>query len=236
MSLDIVAIITARGGSKGIPQKNIKSVAGKPLIAWTIEAALQSDKLRRVIVSTDDEKIAQVALGLGAEVPFLRPDDLAQDTSTHVSVVEHALAWLSEHDHDDPGYILLLQPTSPLRTAQDIDRAVEIAESRQACAVVGVCEMHPHPYLSKRILEDGTLDDWIEGAKTISLRRQDLPPAYCINGAIYLVQREVFLSERTFFPRGGMAYVMPVERSLDIDTPWDLYLAELILSNKGFSN
>lgn len=227
----VIGLVTARGGSKSIPRKNIKLLADKPLIAWTIEAALQSRELSRVIVSTDDQEIAQVARQWGAQVPFMRPPELAQDDSPHIAVVKHAIHWLATHKRMHPDYIMTLQPTSPLRTAEDIDAAIQLAETRAAIAVVSVCETEHHPYLSKRILQDDTLADFVS-TDIAYLRRQALPPAYALNGAVFLNRRESLLHDRVFLPKGAYAYIMPPERSLDIDTPWDFYLADLILRDK----
>jgi CMP-N,N'-diacetyllegionaminic acid synthase len=228
---DIIGLITARGGSKGVPRKNVKLLAGKPLIAWTIQAALQSQRLSRVIVSTDNTEIAQISKQWGAEVPFMRPPELAQDDTPHILVVEHVIQWLQKHDNTQPDYIMLLQPTSPLRSTEDIGATIQMAEACHAVAVVSVSAMDSHPYLAKQILEDGTLADFV--ASDISyLRRQDLPPAYALNGAIYLNRCESLLRDRTFLPPGTCGYIMPPERSLDIDTPWDFYLAELVLKDK----
>jgi CMP-N-acetylneuraminic acid synthetase len=229
--MDVLALITARGGSKGLHRKNVLPLAGKPLIAWTISAALQSHSLSRIVVSTDDEEIAQVAQEWGAEVLFMRPPELAQDDSDHLAVVEHAIRWLEQHEVAYPDYIMLLQPTSPLRTAEDINAAIQIAIAYDAVAVVSVCTTKHHPYLSRRILEDGTLAAYVSN-DIADFRRQVLPPAYALNGAIYLNSRKSLLYDRTFQPQGTYAYVMPPERSVDIDTPWDFYLAELILRDK----
>jgi CMP-N,N'-diacetyllegionaminic acid synthase len=227
----IIGLITARGGSKAIPRKNIKLLAGRPMIAWTIEAALQSRNLCRVIVSTDDEETVQISRTWGAEVPFIRPSRLAEDDSPHMLTVEHAIQWLEEHNNERPDYLMLLQPTSPLRTTEDIDAASQIAIERNAISVVSVCRTSHHPYLSKEIMEDGTLADFMP-ADVAYLRRQDLPPAYVLNGAIYLARRESILDNHTFLPAGVYAYIMPPERSLDVDSPWDSYLADLILRDK----
>lgn len=231
MTNSIIGLIPARGGSKSIPRKNIKLLAGKPLIAWTIEAALQSHRLSRVIVSTDDAEIAQVARECGAETPFLRPSELANDDSSSISVVLHAIHWLEEREGFLPDYVLLLQPTSPFRSVQDICAAIELAEDRKAIAVIGVSEAERHPYLCKRILDDGTLADFVT-SDLAYLRRQDLPPAYALNGAVYLNRRESLLRDHSFHPSGALAYVMPIERSLEIDTPWDWRVAELILQDQ----
>jgi len=204
---------------------------GKPLIAWTIEAALKADGLDQVVVSTDDKEISQVSQQWGAEVPFMRPPELAQDGSDHISVAEHAIRWLEKNRTHGFDYVMLLQPTSPLRTTSDIDAAIRIAMEHDAAAVVSVSEMKQHPYLSRRISEDGTIAEFMS-SDIGYLSRQSLPPAYAINGAIYLNRPESILRDRTFFPSGTYPYVMPPERSVDIDTAWDVQLAELILKNE----
>jgi CMP-N,N'-diacetyllegionaminic acid synthase len=224
----IIGLITARGGSKAIPRKNVTPLAGKPLIAWTIQAALASRSLDRVIVSTDDTEITRVAREWGAEVPFVRPPELAQDDSPHHDVLIHAIRWLESQPASPPDYIMLLQPTSPLRTAQDIDAAIALATEKDADAVVSVCPAHHHPYLSKLIAPDGRLLDFIERPPGY-LARQSLPPVYALNGAIYLSRRSVLLEREGWDTDRTYAYVMPPERSVDIDSPWDLHLAELIL-------
>lgn len=224
----VLGIVTARGGSKSIPRKNITLVGGKPLIAWTIETALRSSALSRVIVSTDDTEIAEVARQWGAKVPFLRPAELAQDDSPHIPVVVHAVEWLESHNKERFDYVLLLQPTSPLRFSEDIDNAVQLALKKNADSVVSVCQALSHPYLTKSITADGRLEDFIPKPDGY-LRRQVLPKVYALNGAIYLVRRNVLLEREAFFTDRTYAYVMPVNRSLEIDTPWDLHLANLIL-------
>ena len=226
--MNILGLIPARGGSKGIPGKNIKYLAGKPLIAWTIESALKSKTCSRLIVTTDDEKIARVAREWGADVPFIRPKILATDTSTSISVVEHALIWLEENEQNFPEYIMLLQPTSPLRTRADICNCVDIARTKKAIAVVSVCEANPHPYIVKKISETGTLENFIPMEKVYD-RRQDMPLAYALNGAIYLNRCDSLLSTHSFTPEGTLAYIMPKERSIDIDSPVDFQIAEFLL-------
>jgi CMP-N,N'-diacetyllegionaminic acid synthase len=207
--MDAIGLITARGGSKGIPRKNVRPLAGKPLIAWSIEAALAS-RLSHVVVSTDDEEIAEVSRSHGAEVPFLRPAALAGDTSPHVDVVLHALDWCADGSGREPEWLMLLQPTAPARTAEDIDAALDLAESSGASAVVSVVETAHHPYIAKRMDEAGRLSDFLE-VDLPYRRRQDFPPCYVLNGAIY---------------------VMPEERSLDVDTPWDFHVADLIVRDR----
>ena len=227
-----LAVIPARSGSKGIPRKNLAKVAGKPLVAWTIETALACPLLDRVIISTDDSEIADVACCYGAEAPFLRPSELAQEDTPGIEPILHAVHWLDEHEGYRPDYVMVLQPTSPLRTAEDIKTAVQLAQERQADGVVSVCPAHQHPYWMKRITEDGRLADFLSLDHAYT-QRQELPPIYALNGAIYLTRREVLLERRTFYTDRTYGYIMPLERSLDIDTPWDLHLADLILKDRG---
>lgn len=230
--VDVIGLITARGGSRGVPRKNVLPVGGRPLIAWTIAAARESRMLGRVIVSTDDAEIARVAREWQAEVPFMRPAELAQDASPHVHAVGHALAWLEKEEGCRPDYVLLLQPTSPLRTTEDIDNAIQMAIERRAEAVVSVTETHDHPYLARRITQAGMLAEFVP-CELAYARRQDLPPAYALNGAIYLNRPASLREQQTFTPEGTYAYVMPPERSLQVDTPWDLHLVDLVLRERA---
>ena len=227
-----VGLITARGGSKGIPRKNVLPLDGKPLIAWTIQTALESRLLEDVIVSTEDSEIASVAQKFGAQVPFLRPAHLAQDDSPHIDVVLHALDWLVKNRDQRPKWVVLLQPTSPFRAAQDIDNAVQLALSQDANAVVSVTETSAHPYLTRTMDRKGRLKHFMKHCLAYP-RRQDLPPAYAINGAVYVNKYRSLAASRSFYPKNTYGYVMPPERSLQIDTPWDLFLARLIVKDLG---
>jgi CMP-N,N'-diacetyllegionaminic acid synthase len=230
--MEILGLITARGGSKSIPGKNVKLLAGKPLIRWTIDEALKSSLVSRLVVSTDDDEIERVGLEGGAEVPFKRPAEMAGDASPHIDVIIHALEWLKLEQDYQPDYVLLLQPTSPFRTVADIDGAIQLAALKpDAEAVVGVCETEHHPFLAKKIDSEGGLEDFVK-SDLAYLRRQDLPPAYVINGAIYLNKPDSLRKNRKIIPSGTLAYVMPQERSMDVDTPWDFYLADLIMSDR----
>ncbi|WP_084154156.1 acylneuraminate cytidylyltransferase family protein [Citrifermentans bremense] len=223
-----IGIITARGGSKGLPRKNVLPLAGKPLIAWSIEQARQAALLERVIVSTDDEEIAAVARALGAEVPFLRPAELARDATPHIDVIEHALLFLADSEGYRPEYVCTIQPTSPLRTPADLDQMVLLAYEKRADAVIAVSEAHDHPYLVRKMDMDGLLSPFME-APIPYLRRQDLPPAYFVNGAGFVNRVCSLLEERTFYPPNGFGYAMPMERSLQIDTRLDFDLVEFLL-------
>jgi len=205
------------------------------MIAWTIQAALESDSLNRVILSTDDTEIAETGRKWGAEVPFMRPAELAQANSPHIDVILHAVEWLADNENYQPDYVMLLQPTSPLRTAQDIDAAMALARQHAAESVVSVSESPAHPFFIKSITKEGKLADF--GDKPDGyLPRQALPPAYVENGAIYIVRRDILLRQKTLYPDGTYPYIMAEERSLDVDTPWDLYLADLVLSDKGHNS
>jgi len=230
---DIVALIPARGGSKGIPRKNIKLMAGKPMIAWTIEAAKRSQNLRRVVVSTDDVEIASVARDFGAEVPFMRPPELATDSATGLSVTMHFLDWMDRNDRL-PDYVMELQPTTPLRLDCDIDAAILLANQRQARAVVGVCELSSdaaHPWLAKSLRSDGSIQDFLPQKKSV-VQRQDLPSVYTINGAIFLYRTLDLQRSQDYYPPGTLGYVMPASRSIDVNTPFDFHLVELILEHE----
>lgn len=223
----ILGLIPARGGSKGIPRKNIRPLAGKPLIAWTIEAALASESLNRVIVSSEDREILEIARKWGADVPFTRPMELALDTTPGITPVVHALESLPE-SYD---FVVLLQPTSPLRESRDIDTAVQLCLKTGAPACVGVVEPDQSPYWMFTRADDFRLSPLIPREK-LPARRQDLPVTYSINGAVYVASVPWFLREKTFFSPETVGYVMPQERSLDIDNELDLAIAEMILGSR----
>jgi CMP-N,N'-diacetyllegionaminic acid synthase len=227
----ILGVVTARRGSKGIPRKNLALLANKPLLAWTVEVALESASFDRVVISTDDPEIAEVGKKLGAEVPFLRPAELATDISPSMDVILHAIRWFDDNEDYRPDYVLLLQPTSPLRTVTDIRESIKLALAKRADSVVSVCESHQHPLWMKGVNDEGRLID-LYPQSAAPTRRQDLSPVFALNGAIYLALRSFLLSERTFISDRTYAYVMPENRSLDVDTPWDLHVADLILNDR----
>ncbi len=227
MTSGLLAIIPARGGSKRLPRKNILPLAGKPLIAWTIEAALQSKEVDRVIVSTDDPEIAVVAKSFGAEVPFMRSPALATDTATTLDVVLDVLYRM-------PGInrMIILQPTSPLRTAQDIDNAVSLLDTRRAKAVISVCESETPVAWMNSLPEDGCMDNFLlDHIK--NKRSQDLPTTYLLNGSIYVINSQTVESEKSLIPRSGAyAYKMDRKDSVDIDDELDFIIAETLLKNR----
>lgn len=224
--MEIVAIIPARGGSKGIPRKNIKQLFGKPLIVWTIEHAKKSRYIGRITVSTEDKEISEISKKYGAEV-IERPEELAKDETPTIDVIFHVLRVQAENF--EPGLVVLLQPTSPLRNAQDIDNAIELFLKNDCESVVSVCEVEHSPYWGFEI-ENRYLKP-IFGGKYLNMRRQDLPKVYTPNGAIYVSTPEILRKYKSFYCSKTIPYIMPPERSVDIDNEIDFMLAELLMMN-----
>ncbi len=229
-SLNILAIIPARGGSKALPGKNIRPLLGKPLINYSIDAALQSCYKPRVVVSTDSEEIAAVAREAGAEVPFVRPSELATDTAPTPPVIKHALQWLESNESYQPDIVVLLQPTSPLRRAQHIDKGIKTLLNTGADSVVSVCEAEHSPYWMRIIDEEGFLKHFVEGSEKYG-RRQDLPTVYRINGALYITRPWVIMSG-TLLAGDVRPFIMDCGDSVDIDDEIDFLLAELLLERR----
>ncbi len=222
----VLGIIPARGGSKTIPRKNLKILVGKPLIAWTIEEAQQSEYIDRLILSSEDAEIIQVAREWGCEVPFVRPLELAQDDTPGIEPVIHAINTIGEK-YD---YIVLLQPTSPLRTLKDIDACIRHCIQEDAPACVSVCAVEKNPYWMHTLNESQRLLPLMQAGHSFE-RRQDLPPVYAENGAIYIAQTNYLLKQKNFISEETLAFIMPAERSLDIDTEMDFSFCELIKTN-----
>ena len=213
----VLAVITARGGSKGVPGKNILPIGGRPLIQWTVDAARGSRHIDRLIVSSDDATIIEAALRAGCEAPFVRDAALATDQATSMDVVIDALQRVPGH-----GIVLLLQPTSPLRSTADIDGTLAMLQSSDAPCCVSVREAEDHPYWTFQRDPTGVLSKFVEPPQGMPLRRQDLPPAWCLNGAVYAARTAWLLQHRSFLTAQTVGYPMPAERSLDIDTPADV--------------
>ena len=228
---NILGLIPARGSSKGLPRKNIKLLLGKPLIAWTIEQALASKYLDRVVISTNDKEIAEISKKYGAEIPFMRPKKLATDEAKGIDVVLHAIDWLKKKSkRKQYDLLMLLQPTSPLRTKEDIDKAIELLFLKEAKAIVSVCEVDHHPLWSNTLPEDGCMKDFIR-QEIMNKNRQELSVFYRLNGAIYLAYWNYIKKQKSFFGEKTFAYIMPKERSVDIDDEIDLKLAKILKVN-----
>ena len=229
-SKKILAVVPARGNSKGLPGKNILPLLGKPVIAWTIEQALANPYLDKVIVSTDDKEIADVSKKYGAEVPFLRPAELSTDTAKGIDVLLHAMDWMEKNEgvYD---IVVYLQPTSPLRTSADISAALRIMEEKKAKAVVSVCKTEHSPLWTNILPDDHSLKGFLR-EDIVNKNRQELDTFYRLNGAVYLADSAAIVKSKSWFMPGSYACVMPAERSVDIDSEMDMVLAELLMKKE----
>lgn len=225
-----LGLILARGGSKRVPRKNLRLLGGKPLINWTVEAALAAHSIDRVVLSTDDAEIAAAAAAAGCDIPFMRPAELATDTATSADVVRHALAAIDATARYRR--LVLLQPTSPLRRPEDIDGAVALARERGLASVVGICPAETVPAHLFWHEADGRLSSVIGAPfeEIAGRRSQDCRPGYRLNGAIYVARLDWFLAGGELLGPDSVGYVMPRERSVDIDDEMGLVEAEMILS------
>ncbi|WP_110931104.1 acylneuraminate cytidylyltransferase family protein [Paenibacillus bouchesdurhonensis] len=231
-SLKTLAIITARGGSKGIPLKNIKLLNGVPMISYTIEAALKCHCIDEVLVSTDHDEIACISQTAGALVPFIRPKELSTDHAKSIDVVAHAIEYYERINSCSIDHIILLQPTSPLRTAEDIDAAWRVYLEMSADSLQSVVEVNDHPYYLRKV-KDGLLINYDSNDYKENLRRQDLDKIFRVNGAIYIARRDLIMNKKTFVGEKNAAYIMSKEKSVDVDDNLDFSLAELIVHNNS---
>jgi len=223
-----LAIIPARSGSKGLADKNIKLVNGKPLLAYTIEAAMKSKLFNEIFVSTDSEKYAKIALEWGANVPFLRSDELATDTASSLDVVKDALKRYKEMG-EEFDTVAILQPTSPLRSAEDIIAGYNKMIEKDANSIIAVCEVDHSPLWSNTLPEDTSLTNFLK-QEVINLNRQSLPTYYRINGALYLIKSDFLMMTDNIYSEKSYALVMPKERSVDIDDELDFKICDIILA------
>jgi CMP-N,N'-diacetyllegionaminic acid synthase len=234
LTVNILGLIPARGGSKGIPQKNIVNLAGKPLLAYTCEAAKSSKKLDRIVLNTDDQKIARVGQEYGVEIPFYRPSELAGDETPILPVIQHTLKWFEDNESVVFDVIVLLQPTSPLRRGYHIDAAIDLMMESQADTVVSVRTV-PHnfnPVSLMKLRNDGFLEPWMQGE--MILRRQDKPEVFARNGPAILAVRRSVIDSGRLYGDSILPLTMSAVESLDIDDENDLLMAEAIISlNKG---
>ncbi len=223
--MTLLALIPARGGSKGIPRKNIRPFCGKPLLQWSIDVALAAPSIDRVVVSTDDSEIAEVSLAAGAEVPFLRPEELASDTASGIAPVLHALEQLPEVSD-----VLLLQPTSPLRLVEDVEAIVALRRQAGREAAVAVTLSGKHPAWMFSLSPQLLLEPLLSAPEAAC--RQQLKPAYALNGSLYLATREFLERERSFLTADTLGYVIPPERSVDIDNHLDWLWGEFLMQQQ----
>jgi CMP-N,N'-diacetyllegionaminic acid synthase len=226
--MKILALVTARGDSKRLPGKNIKSLGGKPLIIWSIDIAKDIPDISDILVSTDDELIADVSSRAGALVPWLRPMELSNDTASSLDVALHALNWYERENGKIDG-LLLLQPTSPFRSRETLLRGISIFQENQSQSVIGVSPAESHPMWCFSI-KDQIMQPFIDSGG-LHLRSQDLPPAYAVNGAFYLIAPDVLRATKSLYGDGMVPLIMEhPKESVDIDTEWDFLCAEAFLS------
>tara|TARA_B100000674_G_C37695696_1_gene848116 strand:+ start:150 stop:851 length:702 start_codon:yes stop_codon:yes gene_type:complete len=228
----VLAVIPARGGSKGVPRKNLQNICGKPLIAYSIEAAKGVSRLTDIIVSTEDEEIAQVAVDHGADVPFMRPAELAEDLTPTFPVIMHALEQMEAARAAEYDAVLLLQPTCPLRTAAHIDTAIDMLLSENCDSVVSVLEVsNTHPFRMKRLVGNRLINYIDQGFEDMR-PRQVLPKVYLRNGAIYLNRRQSLIGTQALVGDHCLGMVMDEEESVNIDGRLDLILAESMMQDR----
>lgn len=227
----VLAVITARGGSKGIPRKNIKDLGGQPLIAYTIEAAKNSRYLDYFLVSTDDAEIAEISKKFGASVPFMRPAELSTDAAKSIPVIQHAVNWLKDNNGKTFDYVMILQPTSPFRTAEDIDKSIEKIVDTGADSVMGMKKLIDFSIAKLKVLDGDKILPFAESEGNESAARSELRDLYKRNCAIYLTKTDLIM-RGDLFGQDSRAYIMPEERSVDINTPFDFKLAEFLINKK----
>lgn len=228
----IIGVIPARGGSKSIPRKNIKILQGKPLVAYTIEEAKKSKYLTHLVVSTEDEEIKNISLKYGAEVPFLRPKELATDDALAIPTVQHTVITIEKIKNIKYNYVIMLQPTTPLRETEDIDKALAMLIEADADGIISVVDVDNwHPMKMKKFDENSYLIDY-QTPPVENPPRQILPKVYMVNGAIYATKRDVFMEKNTFKGEKCLGYIMPPERSVNIDTEIDFLIAEYYLRKR----
>lgn len=222
----VLAVIPARGGSKGVPRKNVRLLAGKPLIAWTIEEAKKSKYIDRLILTSEDDEIIETAKAYGCEIPFIRPSELAGDTTSGIAPILHALEQIEGYD-----YIVVLQPTSPFRLVGDIDSCIKRLIETKSPACVSVTESGSSPYWMYKVNEAGMMQPLIQQEELIT-NRQELPIAYVLNGAVYVAEVDWFMQSQSFLTKDTTAFVMPKERSYDIDTEEDFLWSEWLMNRR----
>ena len=227
-----LGIITARGGSKSIPKKNIKKLAGRPLIKYTIEAAQESKLLDRVIISTDSREIANYCKKQGIEAPFLRPKHLATDTAKSLGALIHAVRYLEKKEKHKPDYIITLQPTSPLRTSQDIDNSIKlILKNKEVDSLVSVTAIQDTHHPFKIMTFNGEYLGQYKKGRLVP--RQALPKFYARNSAIYITKYNILMKDKRIIGKKCLPYFMPKERSIDIDDKFDWKIADYLIKQKN---
>ena len=228
----MLAIIPARSGSKGIPFKNIKILHGKPLIVWTIESALKANNVDRIIISTDDEDIANVCKDTGVEIPFMRPKELAKDNSLAIDNYIYTIERLNTDFNSNYKEFIVLLPTSPLRNSIDIDGAIELFYKKKADSVISCVEMSHVPLWAKKICKNGKIENYFN-IEIDNKNRQDFEKAYIPNGAIYVLKYSLLKEKYSYYSENTYPYIMPRERSIDIDDLLDFKFVEFLMRKRN---
>jgi len=231
--MNYIALICARGGSKGVVGKNIRPLGGRPLIGWAIQSALQIDRISRVIVSTDSEQIGKIALEQGAEVPFKRPDELARDTSPEWGVWQHAIEYLNKEKKTDMDGLVVLPPTAPFRNKNDIEKCIDEYEKGDTDIVITVNDSHRSPYFNMIKNDEHGYCSLVLNVKDKPFRRQDVPEVYDMTTVAYVANPIFVLNSNGPFDGKARSVKIPVERALDIDTELDFKIAECLLESCG---
>jgi CMP-N-acetylneuraminic acid synthetase len=227
-----IALVCARDGSKGVPRKNIRLLGGRPLIGWSVQAAKSVERISKLIVSTDSEEIAQVAIEEGALVPFMRPDELAQDNSSEWLVWRHALEYLKENGDEDIDGLVVIPPTAPLRSVQDIENCLDEFEKGNVDVVITVSDAHRSPFFNMiKNNEEGFSSLVIPPTETI-IRRQDAPEVFDMTTVAYVVRPDFLMQYTGLFEGNVRSVHIPLERALDIDTMLDFKIAECLLLDR----
>ena len=227
---EVLAVIPARGGSRGVPKKNIRPVKGKPLIIYTIEVAKRCEVITDLVVSTDDPEIRKISTNNGVEVPFIRPADLATDTALAIPTIQHSVRMMEKKKKTVYDIVVMLQPTSPLRSVNDISESLQLLLDSDADGIISVVQVNNfHPMKMKKIIE-GFLVNY-EKPPVENPPRQLLPPVYIVNGAIYATKRDTLMKNDSFIGKKCLPYIMPEERSVNIDSILDFKLIENIISD-----
>ncbi|MBW2003487.1 MAG: acylneuraminate cytidylyltransferase family protein [Deltaproteobacteria bacterium] len=229
----MLAIIPARGGSKGVPGKNTKLLCGKPLIVYTIEAAVAAKSIDQIILSTDDPEIAKIASKYDVDIPFMRPKELAQGDSLAIDNYIYTIERLNTEFNNNYKEFIVLLPTSPLRIAEDIDNAIELFYRKNADSIISCVEMSHPPLWAKKINKNGRIENYFSSdIDILNKNRQEIEPAYIPNGSVYILRYSLLKEKYTYYSEETYAYIMPQERSVDIDSLFDFDYVEYLMGRR----
>lgn len=231
--MKVLFVVAARGGSKGVPRKNIRPIGDIPLIAYKIISARKCDYEHRIIVSTDDAEIANIGEEYGADVPFMRPKELSSDTASSIDVVLHAMDWITKHDSETYDYVCLLEPSSPFASYEDLNASLKLMEDKHADTLLGMKEVEVSSGFIHTLDKHGGLSDFYYTIKNMnSIRRQDQRQEYTMNGCMYIARWDYFIKNKQFHSVNSIPYIMSEEKSIEIDTLLDYEIA-CMLVDKG---